>query len=194
MTTGSSSGEGLCRPTAPDLLEADEHGQVGSEVRKIPEHKSQGSSNYNTNNNGNNSLIDLSDEQIAVIKQAEARLTPQQREQILRRVSIQVPARVAQNTERTPSGKGKSIDPGNWGAANLNEDDINLDVQKQIYESLQKPDILNNWQHFLKWQEDENNRIAAIKIAKDLEGQNAHKQPSVKIEETLDEPILSSSR
>ncbi|KIK54117.1 hypothetical protein GYMLUDRAFT_63419 [Collybiopsis luxurians FD-317 M1] len=121
-----------------DLLEADEHGQVGSEVRKIPEHKSQGSSNYNTNNNGNNSLIDLSDEQIAVIKQAEARLTPQQREQILRRVSIQVPARVAQNTERTPSGKGKSIDPGNWGAANLNEDDINLDVQKQIYESTAK--------------------------------------------------------
>ncbi|KIK58731.1 hypothetical protein GYMLUDRAFT_60506 [Collybiopsis luxurians FD-317 M1] len=111
---------------------------------------------------------------------AEARLTPQQ-------------SRGAQNTERTPSGKGKSIDPGNWGAANLNEDDINLDVQKQIYKSLQKPDILNNWQCFLKWQEDENNRTAVIKIARDLEVQNAHKQPSVKIEETLDEPTLSSS-
>jgi hypothetical protein len=46
---------------------------------------------YRTDRNLNNSLIDLSHEQIAAIQQAEANLTPQQCEQISCRVSIQTP-------------------------------------------------------------------------------------------------------
>ncbi|KIK58673.1 hypothetical protein GYMLUDRAFT_60684 [Collybiopsis luxurians FD-317 M1] len=93
-----------------------------------------------TNKIGNESLIDLSDEQVATIKQAEANLTPKQREQISRQVSIQMP-RQKYFGEGTLAGKGKSIDPRNWGTLDLNDDEVNPETQFKIEDVPSEPNL-----------------------------------------------------
>ncbi|KIK50708.1 hypothetical protein GYMLUDRAFT_65171 [Collybiopsis luxurians FD-317 M1] len=214
-TTGSTSGEGMHKPTAPgknlplschselesglnypegaslpplrpatwsdqgspsgngsDLLEPRGHAVAGRSAETMDYNRQ-----FCTNKNLNDSLIDLSHEQIAAIQQAEANLTPQQREQISHHHFVQ-------NTEgASSSGKGKSADPRNWGSVQLNPDEADPDVQMQILDSLKKPDI----------QEDEKCRFAEVKASRELEAQQARKRPSVKMEDVPDEPFLGTA-
>jgi len=121
-----------------DFPEADEHGQgvPGQKVAPL----SLGNYGYVTDKllNKNLGSVTFTREQLAAIQQAEDSLTPLQRHQIeSRRVSIQPAGSPSRESidEGPSTGKGKSIDTQNWGAIDLDDDEQNIEVQKQILES-----------------------------------------------------------
>lgn len=82
----------------------------------------------------------LTKEQSSAVKQAEQRLTTEQKQKISRHYENAV--KIAEPNERPPScgegpsnRKGKGPDPKNWGAADLSDSDLNLEVQKAALDS-----------------------------------------------------------
>ncbi|KAJ3978763.1 hypothetical protein F5890DRAFT_1381415, partial [Lentinula detonsa] len=80
----------------------------------------------------------LSPEQELTVKMAEANLNDSEREKIARRhSSIRILAEDEESREEGPStGKGKGIDPRNWGNVSLDDEDVNPSLQAQILASL----------------------------------------------------------
>ena len=82
----------------------------------------------------------LTKEQSSAVKQAEQRLTTEQKQKILHHYENAV--KIAEPNERPPScgkgllnHKGKGPDPKNWGAADLSDSDLNLEAQKAALDS-----------------------------------------------------------
>ncbi|KAJ3817319.1 hypothetical protein F5878DRAFT_508114, partial [Lentinula raphanica] len=69
----------------------------------------------------------LSPEQELTVKMAEAALNDQQRENFTRRQnSVRIMADDEESHGEGPSsGKGKGVDPRNWGATQLDHDEMN---------------------------------------------------------------------
>ncbi|KAJ3765216.1 hypothetical protein FB446DRAFT_608842, partial [Lentinula raphanica] len=82
----------------------------------------------------------LSSEQEHTVRLAEATLTDAQREMIGRRQgSVRILDDEVESQEAGPSsGKGKGVDPQNWGAMDLDRDEVNPDIQGQILNSLRE--------------------------------------------------------
>ncbi|KIK51926.1 hypothetical protein GYMLUDRAFT_64526 [Collybiopsis luxurians FD-317 M1] len=163
-----------------DLPEADEHSQVAAGAGMLPESQSYG--NFNSNRNFNNSLT-----RNRFMVEANSASGP---EHTSYQASPETPNRNYVNTD--PSYyKGKSIDPRNWGAANLSNDETDRDIQMQIYESLRDPDIQKQWQLFLKWQQfmkwydNEDQNDAQVPMVKEIDTPRNSCQPSVQIKESL---------
>ncbi|KAJ3749772.1 hypothetical protein EV360DRAFT_76186 [Lentinula raphanica] len=117
----------------------------------------------------------LSSEQEHIVQLAEATLTDAQREMIDRRQgSVKLLDDEAESQEAGPSsGKGKGVDPQNWGAMDLDNDEVNPETQNQILNSLreahkrQEPSLErrarmhNMFEEFQAWQHRESERIEA---------------------------------
>ncbi|KAJ3785356.1 hypothetical protein GGU10DRAFT_250307, partial [Lentinula aff. detonsa] len=81
----------------------------------------------------------LSPEQELTVKMAEANLNDREREIIARRhSSVRILAEDEESREEGPStGKGKGIDPRNWGNIGIDEEEMNPGLQAQILASLE---------------------------------------------------------
>lgn len=79
------------------------------------------------------------------MKEAETRLTQEERQRILERKHVEETAQAEEHTltsqEEGPS-KGKGADPRNWGGANLEDADLDIDAQREA---------LSNWEHTRDW-------------------------------------------
>ncbi|KXN85422.1 hypothetical protein AN958_11344 [Leucoagaricus sp. SymC.cos] len=75
---------------------------------------------------------ELSREQLEAVNQAEASLTPEQHEAYQRRHSGLQPEAAANSSK----DKGKGIDPRNWGAISDSDDEMNVNTQKVLFESV----------------------------------------------------------
>ncbi|KAJ3791007.1 hypothetical protein GGU10DRAFT_370579 [Lentinula aff. detonsa] len=115
----------------------------------------------------------LSSEQELTIKMAEANLDPEQRELIDRRQSSVriMDVDEVSHGEDSSSGKGKGIDPRNWGNVALDSDESNPEVQAQILASIgetskkreasreRRMNIQDMFEEFQPWQRQETQRI-----------------------------------
>ena len=78
-----------------------------------------------------------------VLSQAESQLTTAQKKQISRRYEKiqEKPRKRAESSTSRGEGpsepKGKNIDPRNWGAAQLSDDDLDVDAQRAALESFE---------------------------------------------------------
>ncbi|KAJ3751619.1 hypothetical protein EV360DRAFT_2602, partial [Lentinula raphanica] len=81
----------------------------------------------------------LSPEQELTVKMAEANLNDSERERIARRHnSVRILAEDEESREEGPSmGKGKGIDPRNWGNVRFDDEEMNPGLQAQILASLE---------------------------------------------------------
>ncbi|KAJ3987168.1 hypothetical protein F5890DRAFT_1472385 [Lentinula detonsa] len=78
----------------------------------------------------------LNDEQNLTIRMAEATLDDAQRDQISRRNQIPIVKDDVESECETPLvGKGKGVDPRNWGALDLSEVEMDENTQHQILDS-----------------------------------------------------------
>ncbi|KAG1758653.1 hypothetical protein EDD22DRAFT_748131, partial [Suillus occidentalis] len=82
---------------------------------------------------------------VDLVKEAETRLTPDERQRILERKRAEDTAQAEEHTltsqEEGPS-KGKEVDPRNWGGANLEDGELDVEAQKEA---------LSNWERTRDW-------------------------------------------
>ncbi|KAG1796840.1 hypothetical protein EV424DRAFT_1333749, partial [Suillus variegatus] len=77
----------------------------------------------------------LTREQESLVREAERRLTHDEREKLHRRQSkIHSQAKSPASLAAGPS-KGKATDPREWGAAGIDEKDLDLDAQRAAFEA-----------------------------------------------------------
>ncbi|KAJ3974951.1 hypothetical protein EV361DRAFT_865776 [Lentinula raphanica] len=119
--------------------------------------------------------ISLSPEQELTVKMAEANLNDNERERIARRHnSVRILAEDEESREEGPStGKGKGIDPRNWGNVRLDDEEMNPGLQAQILASLENVQKQNEnsrerrsqmhemFEEFQAWQHQETERFEA---------------------------------
>ncbi|KAJ3782126.1 hypothetical protein GGU10DRAFT_378874, partial [Lentinula aff. detonsa] len=117
----------------------------------------------------------LSPEQELTVKMAEANLNDREREIIARRhSSVRILAEDEESREEGPStGKGKGIDPRNWGNISIDEEEMNPGLQAQLLASLgnarrqseenkaSQSQIQNMLEQFQVWQRQETERFEA---------------------------------
>src|SRR6267154_3222600 len=84
-------------------------------------------------------------QRVDLVRKAEKGLTEQERQRILDRKQIEENARSGEQTPSTldegPS-KGKNIDPRNWGGADIDEAEMNVEAQREA---------LLNWARTREW-------------------------------------------
>ncbi|KAG2118470.1 hypothetical protein DEU56DRAFT_837728 [Suillus clintonianus] len=82
---------------------------------------------------------------VDLVKEAESHLTQEERQRILERKRAENEARADEHTntsrEEGPS-KGKGVDPRNWGDANLDESEVDLEAQREA---------LRTWKNTRDW-------------------------------------------
>ncbi|KAJ3751685.1 hypothetical protein EV360DRAFT_89476 [Lentinula raphanica] len=117
----------------------------------------------------------LNSDQELTVRLAEANLSEVQREMIDRRQnSVRILEDEVESQEAGPSsGKGKGVDPQNWGAMDLDHDEVNPEIQGQILNSLheahkkrepspeRRARMHDMFEEFQAWQHHESERIEA---------------------------------
>ncbi|KAJ3769821.1 hypothetical protein FB446DRAFT_621196, partial [Lentinula raphanica] len=115
----------------------------------------------------------LSPEQELTVKMAEAALSDRQREEFARRQnSVRIMNEDEESRGEGPSsGKGKGVDPRNWGATQLDNDEMNPEVQAQLLDSFEKIQrdssrerrsrMHDMFEEFQAWQQQETERFEA---------------------------------
>lgn len=140
------------------------------------------------------------------MKEAEIRLTQEERQHILERKHIEETAQAEEHTltsqEEGPS-KGKGADPRNWGDTNLEDADLDIEAQREA---------LSNWERTRDWSKtiprvapDPNDKCpnednpgtgdpvqAAVKAAEDRMAKNYESQIQLLLDELRKRDIPSN--
>jgi hypothetical protein len=95
----------------------------------------------------------LTKEQSSVVKQAEQKLTTEQKQKISRR--YENASKIMEPNERHPSHnegpsnrKGKGPDPKNWGAVDLSDSELNMEAQKAALDSFAQKKLNTDLVHY----------------------------------------------